>query len=92
MADLVTLDDGRQFPQYNGEALTWDPGCYHTIAEEQAGFPRMRAVIQAMRVHRPEQLEHQRMEMLKGSFNKMFGHNARKALAIIEEETEGKNS
>jgi hypothetical protein len=82
---LKTLDDGRVFPQLNGETLAWSPGLYHTFAEEQIGFTRARAVLVAMRDHRPEQFERERIEMLKGSFDRMFGHNARKMLALIEE-------
>jgi hypothetical protein len=82
----TTLEDGRVFPQYNGEALCWDIGAYGTWNEEKTGYPRMRAVIRAMMVHRPEQVERERREMLRASFNRMFGRNAAKVLAVIEEE------
>ncbi len=81
-----TLADGRTFPAYGDETLSWSIGLYHTFAEEQAGFPRMRAVIRAMLAHRPEQVERERREMLKASFDRIFGHNARKCLNVIEEE------
>lgn len=83
---LKTLGDGRAFPQYDGETLSWCTGLYHTAAEERIGFPRMRAVIRAMIAHRPEQIERERREMLKASFCRIFGRNARKSLNVIEEE------
>jgi hypothetical protein len=82
----ITLEDGRVFPQYQGEALSWSIGLYHTFTEAQAGYPRMRAVIKAMIACRPEQIERERRELLKASFDRMFGHNAKKALAVIEDE------
>lgn len=52
-------------------------------AQELAGFPKARAKL----VGWPdEQLERERREMLKASFDRMFGHNAKKMLVIIEEE------
>lgn len=83
---LTTLPDGRQFPQLNGEVLCWDVGAYSSFADERDGFQRMRAVIRAMMVHRPKQIEYERIEMLKASFDRMFGHNARKVLTVIEQE------
>ena len=82
----TTLADGRVFPVYNGEALAWSLGLYHTTAESEIGYPRMRAVIRAMIKYRPEQLERERIDMLKGSFDRIFVHNAKVALAVIEEE------
>lgn len=81
--ELITVN-GNLFPSYNGEALSWSIGLYHTFSEEQAGFPRARTVIAAMREHRPEQLERERRDMLSASFDRMFGHNARKMLDLIE--------
>ncbi len=78
--------DGALFPVYNGELLSWSIGLYMTANEEKAGFPRAKRVIQAMRKYRPEQLERERVEMLKGSFDRMFGHNAKKVLRLIERE------
>jgi hypothetical protein len=83
--DIVSID-GRVFPVHNGQALSWSLGCYSSYNDEKAGFARMRAVIQAMRIHRPEQLRKERFEMLKASFNAMFGHNARKVLEVIDAE------
>lgn len=82
---LITLDDGRVFPEYDGKPLAWDVGAYFTASEQNAGYPRMRAVILAMQAHRPEQLERERRDMLKGSFDRLFGHNARRCLAVIED-------
>jgi hypothetical protein len=82
---LVKLPDGREFPQHNGETLSWSLGLYHTISEEQQGFPKMYAVARAMHAYRPDQLQRERFEMLKGSFDRMFGHNAKKELKVIEE-------
>lgn len=87
MTTLTTLADGRHFPSYQGEPLSWSIGFYHTGTEQQLGFPRMRAVIQAMLEHgRGAQVEAERREMVRASFNCMFGHNAKVALKVIEEE------
>ena len=37
--------------------------------------------------HRPGQLELERRDMLKASFDRMFGHNAKRVLDVIEDET-----
>lgn len=84
--DTITLADGRVFPQYEGESLSWSIGSYQTLNEERQGFPRMRAVIRAMMAHRPAQLETERREYLRASFGSMFGHNALQALRVIDEE------
>jgi hypothetical protein len=83
---LVQLADGRVFPQFNGETLSWSIGLYHTLAEEKQNYPRARAVIRAMCEHRPMDLERERRELVKVSFDRMFGHNARKLLAVVNEE------
>lgn len=75
----------RHFPTYNGETLSWDIDLYNSRAEEREGFPRARAVIAAMRQHRPEQLRAEHQAYLKASFDRMFGQNARKMLRLIEE-------
>lgn len=85
MSALVTLTDGRVFPSFNGEALSWSPGLYFTLVDEQAGYPKTRTVLKAMAEHRPDQLEREYRDMLRGSFDRVFGHNARKMLALIEE-------
>lgn len=82
----ITLDDGRVFPVYDGRALAWSLSLYNSAAEQQNGYPKMRAVIRAMKEHRPEQLQHERRELLKDSFDRMFGHVARRMLAVLDEE------
>lgn len=89
MLTTIKLENGRNFPVYEGLALSWDIASYNSLEEERLGYPRMRAVIRAMREHRPEQLERERREMLKASLSdRMFGHNAKKVLAVIEVECE----
>lgn len=85
-AALVTLPDGRTFPQQAGKALSWSIGLHFTTADQQAGYPKTRAVIRAFAEHRTEDLRREKRELLKASFDRMFGHNARKLLALIEEE------
>lgn len=85
MSTTITLEDGRAFPVYNGEALSWSPGLYNTWNDQHNGYPKTKAVLAAMLEHRPEQLEAERREMLKASFNSMFEHNAKKMLDLIEE-------
>lgn len=83
-----TLEDGRQFPQWNGETLSWDIGASFTLADEREGYPRTKAIIAAFREHRPEQLERERRELLKSALgDRVLGHNARKLLGLIEGET-----
>lgn len=84
MTTLITVN-GNPFPEYKGEALSWSIGLYHTHAEQEIGFPRAKAVIAAMREHRPEQLERERYEALRGSFNRIFGHSAKQLLDLIEQ-------
>ena len=84
--------DGRVFPEYGGELLSWSIGSYMTHSESQRGYPKARAVIQAMAQHRPDQLERERREMLKASMSdRMFGHNAKKELDLIESVVGRKN-
>lgn len=83
-ATTITLDDGRIFPAYQGKALCWSVGLYMTTNEAMCGYPKAKTVIAAMRAHRPDELERERREMLKASFNRMFGHNAKTCLALIE--------
>lgn len=80
----ITLDDGRVFPVYEGQAIAW--AFDNCAAEQQKGYPKMRAVIRAMKEHRPEQLQHERRELLKASFDRLFGHVAKQMLAVIDEE------
>jgi hypothetical protein len=86
---ITTLADGRMFPSYNGEVLSWDIGLYMTHNEETKGYPRARSVIAAMKEYRPVELEKERLEMLRASFNRMFGCNVRSVLRLIEQEIEG---
>lgn len=88
MIEYGKSDYGLEFPLYQGELLSWSIGLYHTHTEEQAGFPRMGTVIRAMMERRPEQLQHERQELVRDSFNPIFGHNARKQLEIVESETQ----
>ena len=83
--ELITIN-GNPFPSYQGEALSWSIGLYDTINEANAGYPRMRVVINAMREHRPEQLETERKELVKASFDRMFGCAAKRQLSIMEAE------
>jgi hypothetical protein len=80
----ITLEDGRVFPAFEGKPLSWNIISSFTPRDEQEGYPRTRAIISAMRKHRPDQLEHERRKLLKASFDRMFGHNARKLLALIK--------
>ena len=52
--------------------------------ERQAGNPRAKAVIAAMREHRPAELEKERCGLQRASFDRMFGRNAARLLALIE--------
>jgi hypothetical protein len=80
-------DDGvsRLFPVYESAPLSWDLAAYFTAAEERIGYPRMRAVVRAMLEHRPEQLQTERRS-LRLHQDRLFGHNARKMLAVIDAE------
>jgi hypothetical protein len=85
--DLIERNDGAKFPHHEGEPLSWSVGSYHTHDEEKADFPKMRAVIRAMHKHRPEQLRQEHTELLRSAMSdKMFGHNAKKQLGVIESE------
>lgn len=82
--ELITLPDGRVFPVYNGEPLSWDVNSQATLSDEKEGYPRTKTVVRAMIQERPEQLHREKSSLLRGSFDRMFGHNARKLLAVIE--------
>ena len=86
MIEYGKSENGFEFPMLNGELLSWSINLYMTLAEEQKDYPRARTVIRAMQERRPAQLDRERYEMLKGSFDRMFGHNARKCLEVIEQE------
>lgn len=80
----MTLDDGRVFPVYCGKALSWSIGLYMTPNEAVDGYPKAKAVIAAMRQDRPDLLASERRSLVKGSFDRMFGHNARICLKLID--------
>lgn len=82
--ELVKLPDGRVFPVFAGETLSWDPGLYMTIAEELIGWPRARAVLAAIATHRPDQLQKLRRNMLRARFDRVFGRNAERLLTLID--------
>ena len=86
MQPMITLEDGRVFPAFDSEALSWSIGLYHTWAERELGYPRMRAVIRAMLEHRPAQIRQERSDLVRAQFDPMFGRNAKAALAVVEEE------
>lgn len=74
------------FPQHNGEALPWSLGAVFTYQDELDGYPRCRAVIDALQEHRPDQLEQERRELIKSSLcDRLFGGNAKRLLKLIEE-------
>ncbi len=77
--------NGYDFPLYGEQLLSWSPGAHFTLADQQEGYPRTLTVLRAMKEHRPEQLEQERREMVKGSFDRMFGHNAKQMLLLIEQ-------
>lgn len=81
---MITVSNNL-FPSLPGEALSWSIGLYMTDAEKAINYPRARAVVRAMRIHRPAQLERERREMVRASFNAMFGHNAAECLRVIED-------
>ena len=81
-------EHGYEFPIYNGELLSWHLSS--TLDDQRQGFPKMRTVIRAMIERCPEQLAKERHEMLKGSFDKMFGHNAKTVLDVIDSELQAK--
>ena len=80
MATTTVLDDGRVFPLCDGEVLSWSIGLYMTTAQMFEKYPKACAVIRAMKQHRPSDLARERRSMLKGSFDKIFGHNAKAVL------------
>jgi hypothetical protein len=80
----VRLDDGRVFPQYSGEPLSWSPGAYDTSAEKSRGYPRLHAVVAAMAEHRPDELRREWRAATKASFGGVFGPAAREYLGVLE--------
>jgi len=84
MTNTIMMYHGNPFPVLNGELLSWSIGAYDTLKESQVGHPRAKAVIAAMREHRPEALEQERRELQRASYDRMFGRNAARLLALIE--------
>lgn len=80
---LTTLPDGRTFPTYDGEVLSWDSGLYMTLTEEKSGYPRARAVLGELDDFALRAIQR---EMLKASLNQVFGANAKRHLRLIEGE------
>ena len=78
---LITLEDGREFPLFKGEPLSWSSGLYMTNREEKAGYQKALAVL---RCSADIVLMTERQEMLKASSDRIFGHNAKKHLVLID--------
>lgn len=80
------MEDGREFPTHDGVTpLSWPLGSHFTLQDEREGYPRCKAVLCEMS---NEQLEREYRENIKASFDKLFGHNAKRLLALIKEERE----
>ena len=87
---IIKLPDGREFPTHDGVTpLSWPVGSHFTLQDEREGYPRCKAVLAETS---DEQLERDRSENLRASFNRMFGHNARRLLILIENEIERRKS
>ncbi len=84
MGTVIELEDGRIFPCYNGEALAWSVELYNTPSESAIGYPRLKAVVDAMQEHRPLQLDIFRRELSFDCFGKMFGRNAKRLQDVID--------
>jgi hypothetical protein len=85
MNPRITLPDGREFPEFEGKPLSWDPGSHFTLEDERKGYPKTKAVLRELsdsELHR-----HQR-ENLRASFGNIFSGNAKRFLRLIEEEIE----
>lgn len=86
MPNMVQLPDGRLFPCYNGEVLTWALGSHFTHADELEGYPRTKAQIAALRAHRPDVLEYECRQLVKSALaDRLFGHKAEELLNLIDE-------
>ena len=80
----ITLEDGRQFPTHDGiTPLSWPLASHFTLQDEREGYPRCKAVLAEMS---DEQLEKERSENVRASFDRLFGHNAKRLLKLIEAE------
>lgn len=80
---ITNLPDGRVFPVYEGQPLSWSIGLYMTANEQHVGYPKATAVVNAMRVHRPDQLARERRDCVRASFG-MFRGNAANLLRVID--------
>lgn len=58
-------------------------GQFFTPADEQTGYSKTR---EALAGYSDEQLAKERKEFAKASFNKIFGHNAKKYLTLLDDE------
>jgi hypothetical protein len=81
---MITLPDGRVFPEYNGEVLSWDINSSNHSLDQGEGYPRTKAIIRAFRDHRPDQLRQERYGLWRACSDRMFGHNAKRLLAIVD--------
>ena len=80
----ITLDDGREFPTHDGVTpLSWPIGSHFTLQDEREGYPRCKAVLAETS---DEQLAAYRYENLTASFDKLFGHVAKRLLVLIDAE------
>lgn len=84
---LGKTEDGREFPLYDGELLSWSIEL--TWADESKGFPRLRYMINAFKKYRPDQIKKIYREEQRASRDFIFGHNAKKVLKVMEEEGVG---
>lgn len=75
--------ESRPFPEYKGEKLSRSPGLYLTDAEAKVDYPKLKAVLADMT---DEELAKERSDALKGSFDRLFGHNAKKMLNLVDNE------
>lgn len=57
--------------------------------QEQQGFPKVKAVLKAAS---DEALRRERHELLKGSFDRVFGHNSRKMLTLVDAELQDREA
>lgn len=64
-------------------AYKGDAGQFFTLADEQAGYPKTK---EALAGYDNERLRNEHNESVKDSFNKVFGHNAKKFLKLVEDE------
>lgn len=81
---MVTLEDGRTFPNYGAEVLSWNIGSSFTRQDEAEGNPRTLAVLRAMRDHRPEQFAREHPQLVRDTFNLLFGQVAKRLLRLYE--------